>query len=235
MILEASDIVSGYGKLEILHGINISVEEGKITALIGPNGAGKSTFLKTVFGYLKPTRGNVAFEGKDITGLRPDKVLKSGISYVPQGRSTFPYMTVYENIKMGAFILTDRKETEKAITDVLERFPVLEKRKDQMAGSLSGGEQRMLELGRAYILKPKLMMLDEPSLGLAPKLIEETYEEIIKFKESGISLLIVEQNVRRVLSVADYTYVLDLGTNAFEGSSKDLLGDRKLIDLYLGT
>jgi len=234
MILEVNDVVSGYGRLEILHGVSVSVPETKTVALIGPNGAGKSTLLKTIFGYIKPKRGSITFNGEDITGLKPNKILRKGITYVPQGRSVFPYMTVLENLRMGAYINKDSSQFKEALNEVIRMFPILKERKNQMAGTLSGGEQRMLELGRALMLRPKLILLDEPSLGLAPKLVDDTYRTINEIGDMGVTLLIVEQNVRKVLIVADYAYVLDLGKKAFEGTSEHLLSSDRLKSLYLG-
>lgn len=235
MSLEAHDIVSGYGKMEILHGVSLKAEKSKITAFIGPNGAGKSTLLKTIYGFIKPWRGQVIFNGEDITNLDPDLKLKKGIAYVLQGRNIFPYMTVLENLQIAAYTWKDRSKLKEKIKNILERFPTLKGRENQLAGNLSGGEQRILELGRVLMLSPKAILFDEPTLGLAPKIIDELYEKIIELnKEDKITFLIVEQNVRKVLSIADYVYVLELGKNKLEGKANELLENEDLRKTYLG-
>jgi branched-chain amino acid transport system ATP-binding protein len=235
MSLEAYNIVSGYGKMEILHGVSLKAEKSKITAFIGPNGAGKSTLLKTIYGFIKPWRGQVIFDGENITNLEPDLKLKKGIVYVLQGRNIFPYMTVLENLHIAAYTWKDRSKLKKKIKSVFERFPILKGKENRLAGNLSGGEQRILELGRVLILSPKAILFDEPTLGLAPKVIDELYEKIIELnKEDGITFLIVEQNVRKVLSIADYVYVLELGKNKLEGKANELLEDEGLKKTYLG-
>ncbi|MEM3407694.1 MAG: ABC transporter ATP-binding protein [Nitrososphaerota archaeon] len=235
MSLEAYDIVSGYGKMEILHGVSLKAEKSKITAFIGPNGAGKSTLLKTIYGFIKPWKGQVIFDNEDVTNLDPDLKLKKGIAYVLQGRNIFPYMTVLENLQIAAYTWKDRSKLKEKIKSILERFPILKGRENQLAGNLSGGEQRILELGRVLMLSPKAILFDEPTLGLAPKVIDELYEKIIELnKEDKITFLIVEQNVRKVLSVADYVYVLELGKNKLEGKANELLENEGLRKTYLG-
>lgn len=233
-MLNVNNVVSGYGNIEVLHGVSINVTEKKIVALIGPNGAGKSTLMKTIFGYLKARQGSIIFDGESLMGLTPEKILRKGIAYIPQGRSVFPDMTVLENLRIGGYIL-DSSQLKKSISEVISMFPILEKRKKQRAGSLSGGEQRMLELGRCLLLHPEFILMDEPSLGLAPGVVDETYRKIEEINDDmGTTFLIVEQNVRKVLSVADHAYVLVLGRNAFEGSSENLLRNSELRKLYLG-
>ncbi|MEM3062169.1 MAG: ABC transporter ATP-binding protein [Nitrososphaerota archaeon] len=235
MSLEAYDIVSGYGKMEILHGVSLKAEKSKITAFIGPNGAGKSTLLKTIYGFIKPWKGQVIFDNEDVTNLDPDLKLKKGIAYVLQGRNIFPYMTVLENLQIAAYTWKDRSKLKEKIKSILERFPILKGRENQLAGNLSGGEQRILELGRVLMLSPKAILFDEPTLGLAPKVIDELYEKILELnKEDKITFLIVEQNVRKVLSVADYVYVLELGKNKLEGKANELLENEGLRKTYLG-
>jgi branched-chain amino acid transport system ATP-binding protein len=210
-------------------------EKSRITCIIGPNGAGKSTLLKTIFGILKAEAGSVTFDGEDITGLRPDKTLRRGISYIPQGRSTFPYLTVLENLEMGAYIEKDRELIKRNIEEILDAFPILRERKDKMAGTLSGGEQRMLEFGRALMLRPKAILLDEPSIGLAPKLVNEAFEKVRELNKMGMTIVTVEQNVRKGLSIADYGYILVLGKKAYEGPAKEMLDSyRELLKTYLG-
>jgi branched-chain amino acid transport system ATP-binding protein len=235
MSLEAYNIVSGYGKMEILHGVSLKAEKSKITAFIGPNGAGKSTLLKTIYGFIKPWKGKVIFDGEDITNLEPDLKLKKGIAYVLQGRNIFPYMTVLENLQIAAYTWKDRSKLKEKIKNVFEKFPILKGRENQLAGNLSGGEQRILELGRVLMLSPKVILFDEPTLGLAPKVIDELYEKITELnKEDEITFLIVEQNVRKVLSIADYVYVLELGKNKLEGRANELLENEDLRKTYLG-
>jgi ABC-type branched-subunit amino acid transport system ATPase component len=235
MSLEVKDLVSGYGKIEILHGVSLSVKEGETTAIVGPNGSGKSTLLKSIFGFLKINQGCISFNGENITGLRPDLVLKKGISFLHQSKSVFPYLTVGENLKMGAYTIKDRNKINKCLDEIYGLFPFLEKRKNCKAINLSGGQQRMLEIARTLMVEPKLILFDEPSAGLAPKLVNKVFKRLDKIKEKGISLLIVEQNVRKVLNVSDYGYVLEMGRNAFEGNSQSLLScNTEMRTLYLG-
>lgn len=233
MQLEAKGIISGYGSVEVLHGVSLRTYSRGIIGIIGPNGSGKSTFLKTIVGLVKPRKGKILLNGEDITGSRPDTLLKKGLAMVPQGRSVFSEMTVLENLEMGAFTIPKNHLNEK-LEEVYGLLPVLGGRKDQLAGTLSGGEQLMLCLGRALVVDPKILLLDEPSLGLAPKLLDAVYNQIKEIKRSGRTIIIVEQHVRKILSVADYIYVLDLGKNKFEGKSNDFLKNEKLVGLYLG-
>lgn len=234
MSLEAKNIVSGYGKLEVLHGATIRAEKSKITSILGPNGAGKSTLLKTIFGYLKPWDGSVRFDEENITGLSPDALLRRGMCYVAQGRSVFPLLTIMENLKMACFILKDEK-MDGCVERAFQRFPILKERRNQLAGSLSGGEQRMLEFARTLMLNPKLIMLDEPSLGLAPKIVNESLMEIERMKDSGVTILLVEQKVKKALEISDYTYILELGKNKLEGESRKFLNERELVKTWLGS
>lgn len=223
MSLEIRDVVSGYGKIEIIHGVSMRAEKAKIICIIGPNGAGKSTLLKTIFGILKPWRGSILFEGEEITGLRPYTLIKKGISYVLQRRSVFPHLTVEENLRMGAWTIRRNKESaQETIEENYKRFPILRERRNVRAGSLSGGEQRMLELGRALITRPRLLLLDEFSAGLAPMIARQVYEEAERLKEEeGITIVAVDQNVRQAMKVADYVYVLELGRNKYEGAKEE--------------
>jgi ABC-type branched-subunit amino acid transport system ATPase component len=233
-LLKAEDIRAGYGKLEILHGVSLEVRPREIVSVIGPNGAGKSTAFKTIVGLLHPKSGRVLFDGKDITGLLPNEVLRLGLAYVPQGRIVFPQMTVLENLEMGAYIETDPARVKEALARVYGLFPVLEERKRQVAGSLSGGEQQMVALGRALMTTPKLILLDEPSLGLSPKLVTLIFEKLLEMKRAGYTMMVVEQNAAKALSVADRGYVLELGQNRFEGTGQALLIDPEVKRLYLG-
>ena len=233
-LLKADGIRAGYGKLEILHGVSLEVRPREIVSVIGPNGAGKSTAFKTIVGLLHPRSGRVLFDGKDITGLPPYEVLRLGLAYVPQGRIVFPQMTVLENLEMGAYIETDPARVKEALARVYGLFPVLEERKRQVAGSLSGGEQQMVALGRALMTTPKLILLDEPSLGLSPKLVTLIFEKLQEMQQAGYTMMVVEQNAAKALSVADRGYVLELGQNRFEGTGQTLLNDPDVKRLYLG-
>jgi branched-chain amino acid transport system ATP-binding protein len=234
-LLEVKDIVSGYGDIEVLRGVSMNVEKGELTCVIGPNGSGKSTLLKTIVGAVKPRRGKIILEQTNITGLRPDIVLKKGVAMVPQGRVVFPYMTVLENLEMGAY--TIRKNSNllrERLEYVYSLFPRLKEKQKQLAYTLSGGEQMMLCLGRSLMVRPKILMLDEPSLGLAPKYVESVFNMIKEINEEGMTMIVVEQNVRKAMSVANYVYILDLGKNKFQGTVEDFLSDDRLVKLYMG-
>ena len=233
-LLKAEGVVAGYGKLEILHGITLEVRSGEIVSVIGPNGAGKSTAFKSIVGLLHPRSGRVLFDGGEITGFRPDQVLRMGLAYVPQGRIVFPQMTVLENLEMGGYIETDRARLRQAIERVYALFPILGDRRKQKAGTMSGGEQQMVAIGRALMAAPKLILLDEPSLGLSPRLVTLIFDKLQEMKRAGYTLMVVEQNAAKALSVADRGYVLELGENRFEGSGQALLSDPDVKRLYLG-
>jgi len=234
MMLEARDVVAGYGNIEILHRVSVGVHEGKIACIVGPNGCGKSTLLKTIFGILRPTGGKISFMGEEISSLPPHMLLRRGMSLVLQRRSIFPLMTVLDNLKMGAYTRKDKQEIEKRLEEVYHIFPILEKKKTQMAESMSGGQQRMLELGRAMMLKPKLMLLDEPSAGLAPVVTQGIFEKIKEMNDQGMTFAIVEQNVRIGLEMSDYAYVLELGRNRLEGPASEIIHDESLAKIYMG-
>ena len=231
-ILQVEDVYSGYGETEILHGVSVHAASGEIATIIGPNGSGKSTLMKTIFGLLMPTRGKVVLENKDITGLRPDRIVRKGMCYVPQSDNVFPSLTVLENLEMGAFIRDD--DYSGSISDVFARFPVLEERKKQRAGSLSGGEQQMLAMGKALMLNPKVLLLDEPSAGLAPRMVEEILQKIVEIKNSGVAILMVEQNAKEGLRLSDRGYVLAMGKKRFEDEGLALLNNPDVGRLYLG-
>jgi ABC-type branched-subunit amino acid transport system ATPase component len=233
-ILEVQSVYSGYGKMEVLHGVSLHVESTEIVCIIGPNGSGKSTLLKTIFGLIKPSKGMIHFSGKDISLLEPEEKVKMGVAYIPQGKNIFPSLTVRENLEMGGTPLVEAPLIQKAIQEMLGRFPILEKRFKVKAGALSGGEKQILALARASMLKPKLILLDEPSLGLAPKVIEETYESIHSINREGIPFVIVEQNARKALKMAHRAYVLDLGINRLEDTGEGLLNNEEVKRLYLG-
>ena len=233
-LLRADGITAGYGKMEILHGVMLAVRPGEMVSVIGPNGAGKSTAFKTIIGLLRPTAGRIVFDGREITGRSPDQVLRLGMAYVPQGRIVFPQMTVLENLEMGAYIERDPARVKKALERVYALFPILAERKSQKAGTMSGGEQQMVAIARALMTSPRLILLDEPSLGLSPKFVTLIFEKLTEMKRAGYTMMVVEQNAAKVLSVADRGYVLELGRNRFEGTGQALLTDPEVKRLYLG-
>jgi ABC-type branched-subunit amino acid transport system ATPase component len=233
-LLLAEHITAGYGKIDILHDVSVAVRASEIVGVIGPNGAGKSTTFKTIVGFLHPRAGRVVFNGEDITGMRTDLVLRRGLAYVPQGRIVFPQMTVLENLEMGGFIERDPTRLAAALDRVFTLFPVLHARRRQKAGTMSGGEQQMVAMGRALMTEPKLILLDEPSLGLSPKFVTLIFEKLVEMKTTGYTLMLVEQNATRALAIADRAYVLELGRNRFEGPGPELLADPEVKRLYLG-
>ena len=233
-LLRAEALTAGYGKMPILHEVSLIIAPGELVAVIGPNGAGKSTAFKVIVGFLKPTQGRVLFDGDDITGRRPDQVLLRGLAYVPQGRIVFPQMTVLENLEMGGYIERNPARIREALERVYALFPILAERRRQKAGTMSGGEQQMVAIGRALMTTPKLVLLDEPSLGLSPKYVSLIFEKLVEMKRAGYTLMLVEQNAAKALSVADRAYVLELGRNRFEGSGRSLLADPEVKRLYLG-
>ncbi len=219
MTLEAKNVVSGYTKeVPILRDVSVTAREGLVTAIIGPNGAGKSTLLKTIYGYLRPSEGEIIHYGKPIKGMAPEEMLKEGIAYLLQGHNVFPKMTVEENLQLGAWILRrDRQAVRRAFEELYARFPVLKEKRRLNAGVLSGGEQRILEIARLTMTGPKTLLLDEPSVGLMPKLVNSVYQEITKLKEHKFTILMVDQNVKKTIEIADYVYVLNLGRNSHQG------------------
>jgi branched-chain amino acid transport system ATP-binding protein len=233
-LLVAQGLTGGYGKLDILHDVSLTVNVGEIVSIIGPNGAGKSTAFKTIVGFLRPRQGTVSFNGEDITGLRPDLVLRRGLAYVPQGRIVFPDMTVLENLEMGAYIERERARVMAALERVYALFPILHERRAQRAGTMSGGEQQMVAIARALMTSPRLILLDEPSLGLSPKFVTLIFDKLLEMKRAGFTLTVVEQNATRALGIADRAYVLELGRNRFEGPGPRLLTDPEVKRLYLG-
>lgn len=232
-ILEINDLFSGYGEIEVLKGISLQIKKGEIASIIGANGAGKSTLLKTVFGLLNARQGSIVFDGQEIANKRPTEVLRLGLSYVPQGRCNFPAMSVQDNLEMGAYIRTD-KEVRNDIESIFERFPILKDRRKVMAGNLSGGEQQILEMAMALLLHPKLIMIDEPSLGLAPKLVELVFEAIVRIHAEGATIVMVEQNAKKALSVSDHAMVLVLGRKGFEGTGEEIANNEEVKRHYLG-
>lgn len=232
-LLRIEGLSSGYGGIDILKDVSFEVKESEIACIIGPNGAGKSTLIKTIYGLLKPSAGKIIFKDEDITGLSPLHILKRGISYLPQGRAIFPLMTVQENLEMGAYTRRDTKINED-LAKIYDKFPILKERRNQLAGNLSGGEQQMLSLAMALLLSPTLMMLDEPSLGLSPQSMNMIFENIKSLNKEGITLLIVEQNAKKALQLADHAIVLELGRKRFEGTGQEVLNNPELKKLYLG-
>jgi len=234
-MLQLENVVASYiPGVEILRGVNLHVEQGEIVCLVGPNGAGKSTVLRTVSGFLKPSKGQIVFNERSISGMAPEQILMSGITHVPQGHSVFPKMTVHENLLMGAFTIKDQAVVTKRLDKVYGLFPWLKDRYREKAGNLSGGQQKILEIGRALMLEPPMMILDEPSLGLAPKIMAELFETIRELNRGGLTILMVEQNAREGLASAHRGYVLELGKEKFEGPAKDLLNNPEMAKLYLG-
>jgi branched-chain amino acid transport system ATP-binding protein len=233
-LLVAESITAGYGRFDILHEVSLKVDVHEIVSIIGPNGAGKSTAFKTLVGFLTPRAGRVVFNGEDITGLRPDILLRRGLAYVPQGRIVLPQMTVLENLEMGAYIERDPARVAAALERVYAMFPILAERRKQIAGTMSGGEQQMVAIARALMTTPRLILLDEPSLGLSPKFVTLIFEKLVELRQAGYTLMVVEQNATRALAIADRGYVLELGRNRFEGAGPSLLADPEVKRLYLG-
>jgi ABC-type branched-subunit amino acid transport system ATPase component len=235
MMLEVDDVRAGYGRLEILQGVSLLVAPGQIVGIIGPNGAGKSTLLKTIFGYIRPFSGRIALRGEILNGWRPDKVMRRRVGFVAQAGGLFAEMTIQENLVLGGYSLGDTSSVRHAMEEVYERFPLFRDRRRQLAGSLSGGEQRLLAIARSLIIRPELLLLDEPSAALAPRFIDEIYETLRKLNAQGIAMLIVEQNTGVILDTADRVFVLEMGTNAFDGTPAELLADDRIRRLYLGS
>ena len=233
-MLEVKDLEVYYGVIQAIKGISFEVNQGEVIALIGANGAGKTTTLHTITGLLSPKKGQVIFEGKDITKVPAHKIVSMGMAHVPEGRRVFAELSVYENLKMGAYTRNDKNEIEESLANVYRRFPRLEERKNQMAGTLSGGEQQMLAMGRALMSKPKIILMDEPSMGLSPILVNEIFDIIRAVSESGTTVLLVEQNAKKALAIADRAYVLETGKIVLEGNAKDLLEDDSIKKAYLG-
>ena len=233
-LLELDNVSAGYGPIQILHGVTLHVDEGEVVAVIGPNGAGKSTTFKVVMGLIRYLGGTMRFGGRDLVGIRPDRILGLGLGYVPQGRVVFTQMTVRENLEMGAYLERDKAKIRAAMEWVFTLFPRLGERKRQLAGSMSGGEQQMLAMGRALMMRPRMLMLDEPSLGLSPRLVDEVFDKILELARSGLTVMLVEQNAARALEVADRGYVLELGRNRYEGGGRELLDNPEVATMYLG-
>jgi len=233
-LLEVKSLVSGYKKVPILRGISIRVEEREILAVVGSNGAGKTTLLKTLSGQLYPFSGEIHFDGLPIQGLEPYRIVERGVVQVPEGRQLFNFLTVRQNLQMGSYIREARNHRRETLEVVFDLFPVLAERQDQWAGTLSGGEQQMLAIARGLMARPKLLMMDEPSWGLAPILVRRLFENICQINQRGCAILLVEQHVQQALSIAHRGYVLERGMVVMEGEGKDLLKDERLKESYLG-
>lgn len=233
-MLSIDKLVVKYGKITALKGVTLTVNEGQITTLIGSNGAGKSTLLKTISGLLKPAEGSIVFNGREIAGMAAEKVVVTGITQCPEGRRIFPRQTVHENLKAGAFVRKDKKNVEGDIEKMLDMFPRLRERINQKAGTLSGGEQQMLAICRALMSKPKLLMLDEPSMGLSPLLVEEVFQTIKRIHREGTTILLIEQNATQALKIADMGYVIENGRIIFHDTAENLLGNDTVKNAYLG-
>ena len=231
-LLKVEGITGGYGGMEVLRDVSIEVGQGEIVSIIGPNGAGKSTVMKTVFGLLKPWKGSIPFEGRPIAGLSPDRIVREGLCYVPQVENVFPSLTVEENLEMGAYLLKGSLQQRKQ--RIFDMFPRLAERRRQRAGKMSGGERQMVAMGRALMLDPRLLLLDEPSAGLAPLMVDSIFETVKTINDAGVAILMVEQNARKSLELADRGYVLATGTNQVEGSGTELLANPDIARLYLG-
>jgi len=231
-LLQVREVVSGYGETEILHGVSIAVDEGEIVTIIGPNGSGKSTLLKTIIGLVQAKKGQVRFQGEDITGEAPELIVRKGISYVPQSSNVFPSLTIHENLEMGAFVRTD--DFRQRIAEVYDLFPDLAERPRERAGRLSGGQRQMLALARALMLDPVLLLLDEPSAGLAPNLVTLVLEKILGINRTGVAIVLVEQNAHQALKLSSRGYVLASGQNQLEDRGERLLENPEVARLYLG-
>ena len=232
-LLQLRDVHAGYGEIEVLHGVSADVRANEIVSIIGANGAGKSTLLRTVFGMVTPTAGSIRFGGEEIAGENPVAVLRRGCSYVPQGRCNFPAMSVEENLEMGAYTRRD-PQVRSDIVAVMERFPVLGSKRRDLAGTLSGGQQQILEMAIALLLHPRLLLVDEPSLGLDPRMVEAVFSTIVAINREGTSVLMVEQNAKQALAISHRGFVLELGRNRFEGTGQELLHDPDVRRHYLG-
>ena len=233
-MLKLIGVEAFYGKIKALHGVSLEVPHGKLVCILGANGAGKTTILKTVSGILEPETGEIHFNQQRIDGMDPEDIVGLGIGHVPENRHIFPELTVYENLIMGGFLINDKAILEERLESVYHRFPVLQDRSRQLAGTLSGGEQQMLAISRALMLQPKLLLLDEPSLGLSPLLVQEIFDTIKELHRSGVTILLVEQNINQALRIADYGYVLTSGKIFLSGTYEELRREEKVREMYLG-
>jgi len=231
-LLQVKEVISGYGETEILHGVSITIEEGQIVTIIGPNGSGKSTLLKTIFGLVQPKKGQVLFNGEEITSMAPETIVRKGLCYVPQSSNVFPSLSIHENLEMGAFIRTD--DFRHRLNEVYDLFPDLIERRNDRAGTLSGGQRQMLAVARALMLDPIMLLLDEPSAGLAPNLVTSVLEKILGINSTGVAILLVEQNAREALKLSGWGYIIASGQNQLEDRGDNLLKNPEVARLYLG-
>ena len=231
-LLEANEIYGGYGGADILNGVSVRVDADEVVVIVGPNGAGKSTVMKAVFGLLRIRQGHILYKGEDITNARPEQMVRRGVAYVPQEKNVFPSLTVQENLEMGAFLVSG--DLRPRLEKVFAVFPKLRDRRRQQTGLMSGGERQMVAMGRALMIDPQLLMLDEPTAGLSPLLIDETFDRIKEVQALGIGVLMVEQNAKQALAIADRGYVLATGSNRFEDTGRNLLANREVAEMFLG-
>lgn len=234
MMIELKDINAGYGQVQIVRDVSMNIDNNEIVALIGANGAGKSTIIKTISGMLPVSSGSIIFEGKRIENMPAHKIITNGIALVPEGRRLFPYMTVQENLELGAYVENNREKVQENMEWVFSLFPILQERRAQLAGTFSGGEQQMLTIGRALMSKPKFLMMDEPSLGLSPMIVDEVFKTVEVLQNEGVTILLVEQNVRKSLEIVNRGYVLEHGRIVLSGEAKELLEDENVKKAYLG-
>ena len=233
-MLIVKDIVAGYSKMPAIHGVSFKVEEGQIVAILGSNGAGKTTTLKTVMGILPAMSGSIVYKGESLIGVPSHKMAEKGISMVPEGRHLFPRMSIYDNLMLGAYSVKDKDKIAEKLKTVYEIFPILAERKNQMAGTMSGGEQQMVAIGRALMCDPQLLILDEPSLGIMPKLVDEIFEFVRKINRMGVTIVIIEQNAEKTLAFSDYAYVISEGETVIEGTGQELMKNDQVQKEYLG-
>ncbi len=232
--LTLTDVVSGYGKMTILNGTTCAIQRGAITTVIGPNGAGKSTMFKTIFGLLPVREGQVMLEGRDITNHRPRQLLDAGVSFVPQGRNIFPELSVKHNLELGATALDDQSSVPRRLDAMMDRFPMLREKASAQAGTLSGGQQKLLEVARGLLLDPKVMLIDEPSIGLSPLMVQEVFSILKRLRDDGVTILLIEQNARQALQISDYGLVLEQGQTRIEDTAANVLADPRVGELFLG-
>jgi branched-chain amino acid transport system ATP-binding protein len=233
-ILTLADVVSGYGKMTILNGTTATIRRAAITTVIGPNGAGKSTMFKTIFGMLQARTGKIVLDGQDVTNFKPRQMLDAGVSYVPQGRNIFPELTVKHNLELGGVALSDQSVLPARIEQMMQRFPMLREKANAQASTLSGGQQKLLEVARGLLLEPKLMLIDEPSIGLSPLMVQEVFGIMTGLRDSGVSILLIEQNAKQALQMSDYGLVLEQGQTRIEDTAKNVLNDPRVAQLFLG-
>lgn len=233
-LIKLDHVDAGYGENQVLHDLTLSISEDQVNCIIGPNGSGKSTMLKSIFGIVDVWDGTISIRGEDVTNNHPREILEQGVVMLPQGGNVFPDMTVKENLRMGGYLVDDSDALDRRYQEVFEMFPVLEEKQKQRAGNLSGGQQMMVAFGRALMPDPSILLLDEPSAGLAPHLVDDVFEQVELLKNRGRDMLIIEQNVRRVLEIAEYVYILDQGRLEYEGDTESLQGQDDIIEMYIG-